>query len=255
MIHDDSIEASQILHQYSISRRLQKLKFLLAVLLSGFGIAIIAAYLNLPRSGEGCECQNTQQNTLGLGCIGVLVLIVGILTFYWWYRRQGLTVNIGSTGLEIMTRNRVSIIAWDDIADIDYSGRRNRDLSGYEIRLTLKTGQRTRLSGEIQKATELYGLLMKNWINAIYPPLKKRFDQGETLTFGLISLNKSGVFIDDEYQAWDDFGVMFVSQRDVTLTPILAKLILDELIERKLAESDEQPTVVVRVTKNGTTRF
>lgn len=154
-----------------------------------------------------------------------------------------------------MTRNRVSVISWDDIADIDYTDRGNRDLSGYEIRLTLKTGQRTRLSGEIQRATELYDLLLKNWTNAIYPPLKERFDQGETLTFGLISLNKSGVFIDDEYQAWDDFGVIFVSQRDVTLTPILAKLILDELIERKLAESDEPPTVVVRVTQNGMTRF
>lgn len=143
------------------------------------------------------------------------VIILIWITFHLrkWYINLNSKVKLFDDGLIYDRRNKSEIkIHWHDISEVNSYATRyfinlipvSEKIYTYEIKTN--SGLKLTLDDKISNLEELIYSIRLNFYTIMLPELRKKYDNGGTILFGKIGINKTGIFYGRKCLSWNDVG-------------------------------------------------
>lgn len=160
---------------------------------------------------------------LCLSAIGLALVAFGVWAVRWSRAYTDLRVALHEQGLVYSAGGEDQVYRWDELAEIgqviitprhgDYDRR-----TSHTYRLVTHDGRKLVLNDRLQGITDLGQALQKAASPRLLEAALARFAQGETLTFGKLSVGREGLTLGRRTLAWGDLASAQLSGNHVYIT-------------------------------------
>lgn len=142
--------------------------------------------------------------------IAIFCLVFGLPALITWFSRGKWTVEVYEHGLVLRRGAQSKAITWDSIAAVwQYLTRRtswyffmpSRWVTIYIIQT--KDGERFTFDNKYKNALQLGQIIQTEVTNRLLPQMASAYRNGETISFGELSLNQQGLIYRDKQLPWN----------------------------------------------------
>lgn len=184
-----------------------------------------AAYTLLQINRFGPAVQNNMFSSIFVpaACVGSLLVLFGAAAVWSAYNNWKKAAALYRDGFAYSDRGGVRQFHWNDVHSMTSAVTRHYRNGIYTgtshiYTLVVRDNQRIILNDALQNVEELAGAIQQNIFPHLYKDAADRFNAGQTVAFGNVSIHKNGITIGKKDYGWEDVQQVTINNGFLTVT-------------------------------------
>ena len=145
----------------------------------------------------------------GMIVVAVLFAAIGVPLFGMGLAQRGKTVEVYEHGLVRVKGKNVKVTRWDDINAVWQRITRNYyngiyTGTTYVYTIQTKNGEKFKITNVYKDIEALGNSIQSEVTKRLLPPMVRAYQNGQTVSFGKLSLNPQGLIYKDKQLAWNE---------------------------------------------------
>ena len=154
------------------------------------------------------------------GLVGIIITIPGVANVLVVHAGSADAVVQYEDGFAAQIGKRVIVFPWEEIASVVSNvvvSKKGTAMSTY--RITHKSGETVTLNTGIAEVKILIQPIKEHAHALLFPAMQKAYDQGETLTFGVVTVNREEIAAKGRRVSWSGVATAVIESGDLIVKP------------------------------------